>query len=192
MLGNDIVDLADPEACESALHPRFDARVFAAPERVLLAGAADRGALRWALWAAKEAAYKAARQLDPALHFHPRAFVVQRDVVRHATRCFRLRVTRSGELIHAVAEPADLPPRSALARSCVVPPGTSPGAAARALARRVGALLLGVDRSELEIASSGRLPRLLLRGADCGVELSLSHHGRFAGCALAPALPETP
>jgi len=58
MLGNDIVDLADPEACESTLHPRFDARVFAAPERVLLAAAADRGALRWALWAAKEREYR--------------------------------------------------------------------------------------------------------------------------------------
>lgn len=188
MLGNDVVDLSDAETFESALHPRFDARVFAAPERALLAQARDRSALRWSLWAAKEAAFKAARRLDPALPFHPRAFVVERGLVRHAARRFRVRAWRSGPLIHAVAELAALPASGALARSCALPPGASPGAAARALARALAARLLGADPAELEIVSGeGRVPQLLRRGAASGLALSLSHHGRFAGCALAAA-----
>lgn len=193
MLGNDVVDLSDAETLESTLHPRFDARVFSAPERALLARAADRRALRWSLWAAKEAAFKAARRLDPALCFHPRAFVVERGLVRHAARCFRVRIARSGVLIHAVAELAEVPASGALARSCTVAPGASPGAAARALARSVAARLLGADPAELEIVpGAGRAPRLLHRGAASGLALSLSHHGRFAGCALAAAAAGTP
>jgi phosphopantetheinyl transferase (holo-ACP synthase) len=185
MLGNDVVDLADPEAREVALHPRFDARVFAAGERILLERAAERGTLRWALWAAKEAAYKAARQLDPALRFHPRAFVVEGSRVLHAERCFRVRVERTGDALHAVAEAAGRAAGAALARACRVPSEASPGAAARALARRAAAAWLGAPLDELEIVSCERVPRLLLRGAPCGLALSLSHHGRFAACALA-------
>jgi phosphopantetheinyl transferase (holo-ACP synthase) len=187
MLGNDVVDLADPEAREDALHPRFDARVFGEPERALLEAASERPTLRWALWAAKEAAYKAARRLDPALPFHPLAFVVEGDLVRHGARRFRVQVARSAGAVHAVALAAPLAARGALARVCAVPAGSSPGAAARALARRAAAALLGADPDELEVALEGRLPRLLLRGADCGLTLSLSHHGRLAACALAPA-----
>ena len=53
MLGNDVIDLADPET--SSRHPRFDARVFGATERALLARSEDAGRLRQVLWAAKEA-----------------------------------------------------------------------------------------------------------------------------------------
>ena len=42
MLGNDVVDLADPETRRAALHPRFDARAFAPRERAALAAASDR------------------------------------------------------------------------------------------------------------------------------------------------------
>ena len=37
MVGNDIVDLRDPESQADGLHPRFDARVFTAPERDAIA-----------------------------------------------------------------------------------------------------------------------------------------------------------
>ena len=188
MLGNDVVDLADPEALEAALHPRFDGRVFAAGERARLAAAgAGRSALRWALWAAKEAAFKAARQQDPGLPFHPRAFVVDGGLVRHGARCFRVRMLRSADALHAIALPAERSLRRAAARVAALPPGASPGAAARALARGVAAALLGADAEELEIVRDGRVPRLLRRGAPCPVALSLSHHGRFAACAVALA-----
>ena len=65
MIGNDVVDLGDAEVQPGATHPRFDARVFAREEREALRASGAPNRLRWILWAAKEAAYKAARKLDP-------------------------------------------------------------------------------------------------------------------------------
>jgi phosphopantetheinyl transferase (holo-ACP synthase) len=185
MLGNDVVDLSDPEAGESALHPRFDERVFVASERALLAASREPRALRWALWAAKEAACKAARRRDPRLAFRPRGFVVQGDRVRHAAGEFRVRVEREGDALHAVALSAGAAPRRLAARSAELPPGLSPGVAVRALARRVAAALLGAGAAELEIVARDRVPLLLLRGEPCAAALSLSHHGRRIACAVA-------
>ena len=58
MIGNDIVDLRDPEVQPGASHPRFDRRVFAPEERSALAASGARERLRWILWAAKEAGRK--------------------------------------------------------------------------------------------------------------------------------------
>lgn len=104
-VGNDVVDLRDPETRKGAVHPRFDLRVFTAEEREriheverspgvageLAAMAADlahdvadlahdvaglTARFRWSLWAAKESAFKAARKVDPGIPFHPRHFAV--------------------------------------------------------------------------------------------------------------------
>ena len=74
MVGNDIVDLGDPDADPSTLHPGFDARVFTARERRSIESAGDPARQRWRLWAAKEACYKLARQLRPdeSRHVDPR------------------------------------------------------------------------------------------------------------------------
>ena len=93
MIGNDVVDLRDPETRPGAQHARFDARVFAASERLALERSRDAGRLRWILWAAKESAFKAARRCDPATVFAPSHFVVElgeglRGRVRHAGRDF--------------------------------------------------------------------------------------------------------
>src|SRR5512140_1470404 len=78
-VGNDVVDLADPEARLDGLHPRFATRVFTAAERALLEACADRRSLHWALWAAKESAYKTLKQLEPSLAFSPRRLEVALD-----------------------------------------------------------------------------------------------------------------
>jgi phosphopantetheinyl transferase (holo-ACP synthase) len=188
VIGNDVVDLADPEAREVALHPRFDARVFAEGERALLRLSAERPRLRWALWAAKEAAYKCARQLDPGARFHPRELVVEGDVVRHGARRFLVRVREEGGALHAVAVPV----RGAARGVCagVARCEGDAGSAARGLALAAAARRLGAAPEELEIVRSGRRPLLLRRGRPAGLALSLSHHGRFAAFALAPAAGE--
>jgi phosphopantetheinyl transferase (holo-ACP synthase) len=189
MLGDDVVDLRDPEAREASLHPRFDARVLAPEERGLLDASPDRTRLRWALWAAKEAAYKAARRLDAAVRFHPRAFVVRGDAVHHGGRRFRLRLEEAGGALHALALAGDVSAGRLAAGAARLAPGEEPGAAARALALRAAARLLDADPAELAVGRDGRLPRLLLRGEPAAASLSLSHHGRFAAFALALAEP---
>ena len=71
MVGNDVVDLRDPDADASTLHPNFDLRAFAEPERASLVDCADAGRERWAMWAAKEAAYKLARRLGGGAAVNP-------------------------------------------------------------------------------------------------------------------------
>jgi phosphopantetheinyl transferase (holo-ACP synthase) len=194
MLGDDVVDLFDSEALPGALHPRFDGRVFAAAERVALctSGAPDR--LRWILWAAKEAAYKAARRLDPRLVFSPSRFVVTLDAdlsghVEHASRRFALWVDADGKRVHAVAAATGVP--LAAVRAGVVPLTGAPqeggaSAAARGLALRAAAALLGEPPEALAVLREHRMPQLVRRGRPAGLVLSLSHHGRFAAFALAP------
>jgi phosphopantetheinyl transferase (holo-ACP synthase) len=199
LLGTDVVDLADPESAEAALHPRFDARAFAPAERarLRLSPRSARGALRWALWAAKEAAWKAACADGLAAPFHPSA--VETRLARAtgglegeavvAGVAFRVRVTVAGGAVHAVARASALAPGAVLAAlaplACDEPPVQAAGA--RSLALGLAGRALGTARERLAVGRSGRVPRLLCDGAPAPFVLSLAHHGRFAAAALAPA-----
>lgn len=95
MLGNDVVDLRDADARPESFRPRFDARVFLPEERVAIARDPDPLARRWAHWAAKEAAFKLARQVDPGFFFAPGRLSVRFD--RHL-RGTGQRVERRGHV----------------------------------------------------------------------------------------------
>ena len=187
MVGNDVVDLGDPEVREDALHPRFDERVFAPEERAALSKGADRNRLRWTLWAAKEAAYKTARKLDPAVIFSPARFVVRLDagrrgVVRHADRAYPVRVRQAADWLHAVAADDEV----ALSRAvCVARVSAAPDASAmvRALVRRRMAAYFDAEPGDLRVERRERIPRLLVRGEPRDCDLSLSHHGRLVAFA---------
>ena len=108
LVGNDVVDLRDPESRPEAIHNRFDARVFTSDERKALSASAAAHELRWTLWAAKESAYKVAKKLDPTVRFLPRDFVVGqiaegRALVMHATGPFDVRLYRTDRWVSAVA-----------------------------------------------------------------------------------------
>ena len=77
VLGNDVVDLVDPETRIDGLHTRFEERVFTSGERAALATSRSPHVLRWALWAGTESAYKALKRLEPELVFAPRELEVQ-------------------------------------------------------------------------------------------------------------------
>jgi phosphopantetheinyl transferase len=196
-LGNDIVDLADPETREQGLHPRFDERVFRAEERTLLGGNDSRHVMRWALWAAKESAYKAEKRLDPELVFSPRRFAVELSAlpgaggrgvaegrVVHGSHVLDLQVHVDGTCLHAVTTSA----REAGARLLwsVERAVSDPSATVRRLAAAAIASALGLDAKGVQIA--GRPPVVLHRGRSLLSDLSLSHHGRFVAfaCALVP------
>jgi len=187
MIGDDVVDLADPEARADALHPRFDARVFAPAERAALAASADPGRLRWVLWAAKEAAYKLASQRDPRVVFSPRRFAVSLGArlpgrVLWPGGAARVQVRRVGDAAHATARPLDAP-GGGLARGVArIAPGDDPSREARELARRGVARRLGLDARALYVVRRGRIPRLELPGGRA-LALSLSHHGAFVSFA---------
>jgi phosphopantetheinyl transferase (holo-ACP synthase) len=132
MVGNDIVDLRDPESDPRTLSPRFDERVLTRAEHERLAAlpAGDgsarspRGRERWSLWAAKEAAYKLARKQDERVIFSPVRFEVmlaprtevaisarhacaahwrRSGRVRHGGSEFEVRLVEGDHFVHAVA-----------------------------------------------------------------------------------------
>ncbi len=197
MVGDDLVDLGDPEACDGSQHPRFDARVFAPAERATLAASPAAGRLRWMLWSAKEAAYKLARKLDPEVAFSPSRFVVSlaadrpdwplRGRVAWPGGSARVQLRRVGDAIHATARDGDCV-RGGLVRG-VAPlgAGEEPSRAARAFALRCVAGRLGHDPRELRILRRGRIPGLAVAGGGA-LDLSLSHHGGFVSfaCELEP------
>lgn len=109
-IGNDVVDLSDPETRREALHPRFDDRVFTVSEAETIGSSARAHRMRWACWAAKESAYKVAKKLDTTTVFSPARFVVALDqkgtgVVAHRDKRFSVRIHHSKQYVHAIALP---------------------------------------------------------------------------------------
>ncbi len=76
-VGNDVVDLKEPDNRGKSGNDRFLGRVFTAKERELIAQAPEPDRLLWSLWAAKEAAYKAASGGDPSVCSIPSRYPVR-------------------------------------------------------------------------------------------------------------------
>lgn len=187
MVGNDVVDLADPDVVKGPAHPRFDARVFARGEREALrqSGAPER--LRWFFWGAKEAAYKLAKKQDPRVIFSPPRFVVTLDAtlkgeVVHGDRRYPVRLAAGSDSVHAIAtEKGDA--SQVVAALAVNDTPLEDSRAVRELAARVLAERLRMPSEALRIRRRGRIPVLEVHGRDTALDLSLSHHGRFVAFA---------
>jgi hypothetical protein len=197
-VGNDVVDLADPETRLCGLHPRWVERVFGAAEREALDASRSRHRLHWALWAAKESAYKARKRLEPAAVFSPREFEVELSPlpaaagvavgrVFHGGEVFELEVRLDGASVHAVATSEDEAGARVLWK--VEETLGDPGVATRRLAAGAIGSALGLDPFGLRIV--GRPPVATSRDRRIEVGVSLSHHGRFVAfaCTLADARP---
>ena len=193
LVGNDVVDLHDPETRHEALHPRFDARVFTSDERKALSASASAHPLRWTLWAAKESAYKVAKKLDPAVRFLPRAFVVrriseERALVVHETGSFDVRLDRTDEWVRAVATlTAGYAPSAGRPVSIGIErlgaPGADPSRTVRELVRAALGSQMSIPPGQVQIAAARGIPVALWRNRRLPVDLSLSHHGRFVAWA---------
>ena len=187
MVGNDIVDLADPETRLGACHPRFDRRVFAPAELELLATTRSHVRMRWILWSAKEAAYKAARQASATTVFSPSRFVVRlnpalQGSVRHGSRCWNVRIQLNGNCVHAVVNDEKFCGDTIWGdRRLSAEERGDPSKGARRFAVATVAARLGLSVAHLRIERSGRIPQLIFDGAAPQVDLSLSHHGSYAG-----------
>lgn len=203
LVGNDVVDLRDPENQPEAIHSRFDDRVFTWNERARILAAGSPHRMRWALWAAKESAYKVARKLDSRVYFSPRAFTVRIPggetegpdpylaEVSHAAGQFQVCLEATDEWVHAVASvtgtgvaKANWQLRSMGREAARRIPGMEASARVRKLARSAIASALSAVPSDIVIAAAAkRIPSVTWRGHRLPVDLSFSHHGRFVACA---------
>lgn len=183
MIGNDVVDLRDAEARPGATSARFDARVFAPAERARLDAADRPDHERWRLWAAKEAAFKAAKRARPDLVFAPSRFCVEPRDAAHGRvtiegRSFEVVWTGDDDAVHAVASLDGAGGAIVAARRAA---GEDPSLAARRLAVETVAAALGLPAEAIGVATSGRVPALAI--GERRIPLSLSHHGEMVAFA---------
>ncbi len=191
-VGNDVVDLDDPETATEGLNRRFDRRVFSADELRRLAVADDARTLRWTLWAAKESAYKLAKRSDPETVFAHSLF--QTDLgeygcwtVRHGEWSCAVSVSHEGSAIHAIATPDHCDRQRVITGLGHVLEGDDPSARVRELATKLVARHLQIEPAVITItAGEHRIPVLRVDGQPLG-HLSLSHHGTLSAFAwMAP------
>jgi phosphopantetheine--protein transferase-like protein len=212
-VGNDVVDLKEPENRGKSGDDRFLDRVFTAVEQARIAGAQSPDTLLWSLWAAKEAAYKAVSGGDPSVCSIPRRyhFILEDGDAsgtinaaagpesRLAGRVITprgevaLRITVTDDYVHAVAAGSE----SVLAgiiqrvdRMDVAEDAGGESAFVRGQLLREIACRLGcpvADLAVLKEPSGSDAPRVFLRGRPIAANISLSHDGRFAAFAFDPA-----
>lgn len=193
LVGNDVVDLLDPDNLRSFQRPGYVERVCAERERDLLRAAADPGRVFWSLFAAKEAAYKLLVKLGDDPGFRHRELEVAPDLgsVSFRGRRVAIEICASDEAVHAVARARSAKPRAALRRA-----GGDPSGDARRLLAELVAPLAGCDAGEVAVERApspeawDRLapPRVVCASRAVPLDVSLSHDGRFVAAAAA-ALP---
>jgi hypothetical protein len=189
MVGNDVVDLSDPESSHDARHARFDRRVFTHEEFEALSSDHTDTQRRWILWSAKEAAFKAARREAAETVFSPARFVVILDrslcgSVGIGSRRWPVRIQIAGNCVHAVvSENESFAGILSGSRRLTVAELRDPSQGVRRFAIESIAAGLGVATSDLRIEKTNRIPQLIVAGDAEPVALSLSHHGSYAGFA---------
>jgi phosphopantetheinyl transferase (holo-ACP synthase) len=192
-VGNDVVDLTDPRIVEHHRRERFVSRVCAAQERASITTSAD----LWALFAAKEAAYKALIKLGHSPGFSHREILVAPDLRAVSWRgCdLELSVETSKHHVHALAwrgrtcRPVAIVSRRST-RHLRAGVETEGAAARKLLCALVGAAT-GHAAGELEVVRDPVAgawdgfgpPRVECRGIVVGADVSLSHDGPFVAAA---------
>lgn len=131
-VGNDVVDLDDPRTRGKHADARFTARVLSPSELAVLASSPEPREELWALWAAKEAAYKVLSKLlgEPPVFEHA-AFEAAWDAedgpawragaVSYRGRRVPVEVALVGSVVHAVSTSGP-PPSAAVTTLEPLPP----------------------------------------------------------------------
>lgn len=211
MLGNDVVDLRDPDSRPDTFRSRWEARVFTPEERRAITRDPQPLARRWAHWAAKEAAYKLAKQADSAFIFSPGRLQIRFEPLgagpgRHRERFGRVewlgnasafgigeievRSSETEQRVHVIALPSGADAgavESQVQRLEATDP--DPGVAVRRLALRGISRSLAVAPERLGIGRRrNRIPTIELDGVGTTLALSFSHHGEWIAYAMTPTI----
>ena len=203
LVGNDIVDLYDPWSQSDKIHSRFDSRVFTSVENSYINTSHSAHQSRWLFWAAKESAFKVARKLDAKTQFFPKKFIVRMigktsaEVV-HGPMRFSVYFEITDEWLHALAKPihqdADsFSPSYSRPHTCVQSVGLEDSGIhnnhtsffVREMARTTAGSLMNILPVDIDIVTKAGIPNFFCQSERLPIDLSLSHHGRFAACVLA-------
>jgi hypothetical protein len=207
-IGNDIVDLTDPGNIGKSSDNRFLQRVFTTPEQERIAVAGDPDTVMWALWAAKETAYKVVRKLNSLAASTPRLYQVvmspgDQGPILSGMVCTPhgpvfIRVSVAGDYLHCIGA-APLPDVLdhvlwSVDRLTPAEDGGDhdPSIEVRRHAGRRLAALLNASAADIAIRRCQENhgwgpPTPYLKGKPAPFDLSFSHDGAFVAFAMIPA-----
>jgi phosphopantetheinyl transferase (holo-ACP synthase) len=192
-VGDDVVDLTDPAIARHHENGRFVARVCAPAEEARVASAWD----LWALFSAKEAAYKVLVKLGVSPGFRHRGIHVAPDLATATWNdvTLAIRVAGDAEHVHALAWTDGPPPLGIVERAGAAAggdPEASEGRQARAALCRLVAGTLGCAASEIRVVRDSvpeawdgyGPPRVERAGMPiAALDVSLSHDRMFVAAA---------
>jgi len=201
LIGNDIVDLTDPQAKGKNRDIRFIERVFTPDEQRKIQKSDEPDIVLWSLWAGKETGYKAMSKTHPAVSSSPGSYAVQLSDTplpesgTVETPCgpvsVRFRVT--GEYIHCIGATTDEGLNSIVWDvQTMLRPEISPKYQSdfvRNMARGKISRCLKEDPETIKIirpqGHHGLGPPVVYAGEKrTAIDISMSHDGRFAACAV--------
>ena len=203
-IDNDIVDLKTPEAFGKAANTRFIERVLNPEEQRLLYNSDHPDTIVWALWAAKETAFKAVNKSAPDITSAPRRYPVRFDSEKtsgilsgivdtpHGIVPVKTFITKA--YVHCIGTtgPA-ISLESILYGMDEIHPEIIPGAASisdqeslsvRRLAKKHMASCLRLKEQDIQIIrhkTKNRIhpPKVYIKGHAENIDISLSHDGWF-------------
>ncbi len=201
MIGNDIVDLADPQAKGKHRDIRFIHRVFTPDEqhKILSSDAPD--IVLWSLWAGKETGYKAMSKTHPAVSSSPGRYAIrlsdtalpESGTVETPCGPISVRFLITGEYIHCIGATTDEDLDSIVWDvQTMLRPEISPDNQSdfvRNMARKKISRYLKEDPKTIKIIRpQGHRglgpPAVYAGGKRTPIDISMSHDGRFAACAV--------
>lgn len=196
MIGNDIISLAEVLPHQQALRPGFWDKVCLPEELQSLTTYFSTEICIWALWAAKESAYKVYRQAGGPAIFAPKKNKFQLESVHHSqlrgmtttpTGNYHSHILIRAEYIIAESWSAKLDQQQ-ITHKVVVSSGKDYAHQSASLKEKVVewvAKKLGIPPASLSFgkAQTG-MPYLNFEGKRLDLILSLSHHGHFGLCSI--------
>lgn len=193
-IGNDIVDLKDPQAQGKAGNIRFLARVCAGNELLFVGQALDPHVALWTLWSIKEASYKAFQKFFPASQFIPNQLICE-EAASDVWRCrflemlCHVKVCINADFVHAIAR-VDGGVGSwdgIVFRTDMLLPGAAASEAVRQLVVEMlsergyqGCTIVRAVQNQIELPPEIHMGKHRLPNSD----ISLSHDGRYIAAAL--------
>jgi hypothetical protein len=204
LVGNDVVDLAESENIGKSGDQRFCKRVFNSSELSLIADSARPDPILWAIWAAKEAAYKAISRSNPDVCSIPKKYpvIIERSTIPEGAAPLQGKVVTplgelpvlifmGAEMIHVIAaETAEALQRIIFRVDQIDPNNTDPSRFVKKALLRQISCYISCSVGELSIVKEKRRPWppcIIFRGRRLSVETSLSHDGRFVAFAFDPS-----
>ncbi|NJN26141.1 MAG: 4-phosphopantetheinyl transferase family protein [Cyclobacteriaceae bacterium] len=191
MIGNDIVDMKLALKEKPWENSRYLNKVFTHHEQSLIAGTNNKGQMLWRLWSMKESAYKIYLRKTGIPVFSPISIQCQPTCpiygfVEISGACYRSKTQVTNEYIYTTALSMLVNQRASVSITLSSSSYSMQHRESYGLAKSLFGHIYSCDSEDLKIVKN---PLGVPEFVHCGVRqstcLSITHHGRFAGVAIA-------